>query len=357
MREDVKPTLLVVDDDKRVLASLKMWFSNEGFEVFTANNGEDALRLINENTIDAALIDFKIGNEDGLYISKQIKEINDNIIIIILTGYPSYETAVQAMKIGVFDYLSKASPNEKIMSVVRKAIEEKERLIQEKPDVLTDDARLKLVLFCDHSLIKERLENFSRTNREFTLVMSFPSVDSFMVRSVSQEAHIALVCAGCNLKRFRDSYTVFPELYRRFPGIKTLIINENFSDQEKVDLLKLGVRGFSSQDSNSSKLEKALQHIARDELWVSRRVTQLSLKNMISYEPPPPVTDGDTYGLTRREEEILRKITEGMKNKEIGQLLTISEQTVKTHVNRIFKKLGVDSRTRAILTALEKKIV
>jgi DNA-binding NarL/FixJ family response regulator len=402
MSSKEKSTILVVDDDKHVRTTLKMWLSHGGMNTLTAANGRDAVRMVAENRVDAALLDFRIDKEDGIGIAKRLKEVDDEIKIIILTGFPSYESAVQAMKFGAFDYLSKGAPNEKILGVVKKAITERERERAVKQQDTIGDKRIKMVLFCNHSLIKERLENFTTKSSDFRLVNSFPVLNSLSSRDLSQEVHIALVCAGCNLKNLSDAYTIFPQLYRAFPGVKALIINENFSDQEKVELLRLGVRGFCSRDAGCEVLEKAILHVSKGELWVSRRVTQLSLAEMIHYESipkspsrpaakpafsspspppsapefaspsrlaaelasaptfestPPPTKQKSAFGLTRKEKEILKKITQGLKNKEIAQHLFISETTVKTHINRILKKLGVDNRTKAILIAMERQII
>ncbi|NIM13402.1 MAG: response regulator [Candidatus Aminicenantes bacterium] len=410
MNQKEKSTILVVDEDKHVRTTLKMWLSNGGVNTLTASNGSDAVKMVSENQVDAALLDFRINKEDGISIAKKLKEVDNELKIIILTGFPSYETAVQAMKFGAFDYLSKGAPNEKIFSVVKKAITERERERAVKQQDTSGDKRIKMILFCNHSLIKERLENFTTNSSDFRLVNSFPVLNSLSSRNLSQEVHIALVCAGCNLKNLSTAYTIFPQLYRAFPGVKALIINENLSDQEKVELLRLGVRGFCSRDAGCEVLEKAILHVSKGELWVSRRVTQLSLAEMIHYESipksplksaakpafsspsvststpmslsssaftsisefapafelssasafessPPPTKGNSAFSLTRKEREILKKITQGLKNKEIADHLFISETTVKTHINRILKKLGVDNRTKAILIAMERQII
>lgn len=356
MNDDEKPTILIVDDDKQVLRSLKIWFRNEGFEPITVSDGNDALKILRGRPVDVALVDLRMSTSDGINVSRQLKEIDEHLKIIIMTGFPSYETAVKAMKVGVFDYISKGSSNEKIMNMVRKAVDERKkesRGIEKKP---VGKDKITFILFCSHSLIMERLENFSRTNPEFRLIRSFPTVDSFKTRAVSQEVDVALVCASCNLKEFKDAYNIFPELYRNYPGIKPLIINETFADEEKVELLKLGIRGFSARDLNSEKLERALRNVKKGEIWVSRTVTHLSLKDMASYKTPSAMTAKNVFGLTEREIEILRTMALGLKNKAIAEKLFISEKTVKTHINRIFKKLGVANRTRAILAALENKV-
>ena len=356
MKEKQKPKILVVDDDKRVLKSLKLWFSSEGFHPLLAANGNEALKMVIDHAVDVVLVDFRIGKEDGVSIARQLKEVDEDLKIIILTGFPSYETAVRAMKIGVFDYLSKGVSNETIMNVIKKALALKQSEKRRKEKDTSEDRRTKLVLFCNHSLIKERVENFLRDSLDFKLVMSFPSLGTFRVKNLSQEIHIALLCASCNLKGFKDAFMVVPELYRVLPGIKPLVINENFSDREKVELLKLGIRGFFPMDSSCDALEKALANITKGDLWVSRQVSYLSLKDLVHQEPRLSIPQDNTYGLTERENEILRKITQGLKNKQIAFQLNISEKTVKTHINRILKKLGVDNRTKAVLVAMERKV-
>ncbi len=358
MKTKTKPTILIVDDDKQVLRSLQIWFKNEGFEVLVAADGDEAQAALEQSEVDAAVIDLRMSKEDGISVSRRLRKLDENLKIIIMTGFPSYETAVNAMKVGVFDYISKGSSNEKIMTIIKKAVDERRKEKSNQDRNKSVSARITFILFCGHSLIKERLENFSKANTEFALVKSFPTVDYFKSKSVSQEIDIALVCANCNIKNFKEAYNIFPELYRNYPGIKPVILNETFSDQEKVELLKLGIRGFFSRDLSSEKLEKALRHVKKGEIWVSRTVTNLSLKNIANYQSVSTAPSGqDVFGLTEREMEILRTMALGLKNKAIAEKLFISEKTVKTHVNRIFKKLGVTNRTRAILTAIEHKIL
>jgi DNA-binding NarL/FixJ family response regulator len=77
---------------------------------------------------------------------------------------------------------------------------------------------------------------------------------------------------------------------------------------------------------------------------------------MSSYKAPQVLNLNNRFGLTAREIEILRTMALGLKNKEIADKLFISEKTVKTHINRVFKKLGVATRAKAVLTAVENQI-
>ncbi|MCK4761155.1 MAG: response regulator [Candidatus Aminicenantes bacterium] len=355
MDSETSYTILVVDDDEQVLKSLRIWLRNEGFRTETALDKDSALNVVKSKKIDVALVDLRMIKENGLNISQKIKNIDDKVKIIILTGYPSFDTAVEAMKIGVFDYLSKGSSNEKIMGTIRKAIAEKEKDSSPKK---TNFDGITVFLFCDHSLIKERLENMSENSPVFRLVKTFPNIEQAKMKTYdSRETDIALVCASCNLKNPKESPAFFAEIFRFFPGIKPVVINENYSNKEKVEFLKLGVKGFASRLLSSKKLEDGLQHVQSGGFLVDQRVVNLSLQNLAEDNTAGLFKAKKLIDLTGREIEILKIMSRGLKNREIAEKLEISEKTVKTHLNRIFKKLGVNSRSKAILTLMEKKII
>ncbi|MGE5340768.1 MAG: response regulator [Candidatus Omnitrophota bacterium] len=373
MDTKTKPSILIVDDDKLVLKSFKMMLSREGFNVFTTFNGEEAMQYILENMIDVAVVDFRISKEDGLSVAQKLKNADQYLKIIMLTGFPSYETAVQSMKIGVFDYLSKNSSGEQIIEVLNKAVSERqaERAILEQNT--SKDKRPKTVLFCNHSLIKERLETRSKKSQVFRLVKTFPTLDTLTEREASPDIEIALICAECNTAAFANPQAMIAQLSHIYPGSRILIINENFPDPQKVELLNFGIKGFCPDESGCEILEKAITDIAKGAFWVTAEVSKLfrdtspssSLPPLIP-SPPKPSKNSETSshskyapdepGLTAKEKEILKRISDGAKNKEIADQLTISEATVKTHINRILKKLGVNTRTKAILAVVERKI-
>ena len=335
-----------------------MWLKNEGFRPMTASDGNEAEAVIkdNDNAIAVALVDFKMGKEDGIDVAKRLGEVDPGVKIIMLTGFPSYETAVKAMKVGIFDYISKGSSNGKILDAINNAVEEREREINLDHHDLLSANRIRIILFCNHSLLKERLQNLSKSNPTFQLVNAFPSLRSEGAKSISQQVDIVLVCASCNLKDLKEAYKLLPEFYRTFPEVKTIIINENFSDQEKVELLELGIRGFASRELSSEDLERTLLHVNKGEIWVSRSVINLSLQRMTGYKAPRVFNNKNHFRLTEREIEILRAMALGLKNKQIAEKLFISEKTVKTHINRLFKKLGVNTRAKAVLTAVDNQV-
>ncbi len=122
--------ILIVDDEFSVRDSLYNWFKTEGYQADTAENGMEALKKLQENTYDLALVDIKMPGMDGIELQKHIKKIDSNIIVIIITAYGTVDTAVEAMKDGAYDYISKPIDPDKLTVLVRNAVNQK-RLLAE----------------------------------------------------------------------------------------------------------------------------------------------------------------------------------------------------------------------------------
>ncbi|MGZ3567686.1 MAG: sigma-54-dependent transcriptional regulator [Thermodesulfobacteriota bacterium] len=123
-------SILVVDDEFSVRDSLYNWFKNEGYRVDTAENGMGALKKLQEGPWDIALVDIKMPGMDGMELQRHIKKIDSTIILIIITAYATVDTAVEAMKEGAYDYLSKPIDPDKLSILIRNAVNQR-RLIAE----------------------------------------------------------------------------------------------------------------------------------------------------------------------------------------------------------------------------------
>ena len=122
--------ILVVDDEFSVRDSLFNWFRNEGYRTETAESGSEALKKLQDNLWDIVLLDIKMPGMDGMELQKHIKKIDNTIIVIIITAYATVDTAVEAMKEGAFDYLSKPIDPDKLSILIRNAVNQR-RLIAE----------------------------------------------------------------------------------------------------------------------------------------------------------------------------------------------------------------------------------
>ena len=117
-----KGHLLIVDDELSVRDSLAKWFHEEGYEVGTAENASDALLRLAERRWDVGLLDIKMRGTDGIELQRRIHELDPEMIVIMMTGYASVETAVAALKNGAYDYVTKPLDPDEIAHLVNKAL-------------------------------------------------------------------------------------------------------------------------------------------------------------------------------------------------------------------------------------------
>lgn len=117
--------LLIVDDELSVRDSLGKWFREEGYEIGTAESASDALTRMAEAKWDLALLDIKMRGTDGIELQRRLHEMDPDLIVIMMTGYASVETAVTALKNGAYDYVSKPLDPDEIAHLVKKALAHK----------------------------------------------------------------------------------------------------------------------------------------------------------------------------------------------------------------------------------------
>ena len=121
-----KRKILIVDDERSVRSSLADWFLEDGFDVETAEDGEAALRAMhNAGPFDVFVIDLKMPGMDGITLQKRVREVDSDAAIIILTAFASVDTAVEALKLGAFDYITKPVDPDDLSNAVRNALRQK----------------------------------------------------------------------------------------------------------------------------------------------------------------------------------------------------------------------------------------
>jgi two-component system nitrogen regulation response regulator NtrX len=116
------PSILIVDDEPSILQSLSGLLSDEGFEVLTAANGYEALKIVDTEFPDLVLLDIWMPGIDGIETLKEIKKDNPYIQVIIISGHGTIETAVKATKLGAFDLIEKPLSIDKIIVAINNAL-------------------------------------------------------------------------------------------------------------------------------------------------------------------------------------------------------------------------------------------
>ncbi|NOY05046.1 MAG: sigma-54-dependent Fis family transcriptional regulator [Chlorobi bacterium] len=119
-------SILVVDDERAVRDSLYGWFTEDGYEVDTAVDAQEALTKLQQRSFDLALLDIKLPGMDGMELQQRIREVDPELPVIMITAYASIETAVKALKSGAFDYVTKPFDPDNLSRLVRNAIRQKQ---------------------------------------------------------------------------------------------------------------------------------------------------------------------------------------------------------------------------------------
>ncbi len=122
----LKETILIIDDEAFIRENVQRILHEDGYRVLDAENSKEALELINQEDIDLALLDLNLGSENGIDLLGAIKEANPGLLVIIITGYGSVESAVNALKLGAFDYMKKPFKADALRVIVKLALQTQE---------------------------------------------------------------------------------------------------------------------------------------------------------------------------------------------------------------------------------------
>ncbi len=123
-------SILIVDDEPSVRDSLMHWFMQEGYRVETAAEAMEALERMRDSSFDIVLLDIKMPGMDGIELQQRLKEIDSHLAIIIMTAYASVDTAIQALKQGAYDYITKPVDPDDLSRLIRNAAVQR-RLMRE----------------------------------------------------------------------------------------------------------------------------------------------------------------------------------------------------------------------------------
>ncbi len=118
----MKPKMLVIDDEKSLRFTFQRFLSDEGYEVETAADYDEALQRIDQGSYDVVFSDILLGDKTGIDVLRVIKEKTPLCPVIMVTGYPNIETASEALRLGAFDYISKPVVKKDLLQVARAAL-------------------------------------------------------------------------------------------------------------------------------------------------------------------------------------------------------------------------------------------
>lgn len=153
-------TILVVDDEQSVRNSLKMILEYERFEVEFAENGETALKKLITASVDVVLLDVKMAGMDGIEVLQRIREKKAHLPVIMISGHGTIETAVEATKLGAYDFLPKPLDRDKLLVTIRNALQQAK--LSEDYHKLQETVEGRLQILGESTKIKQVLEIVDR---------------------------------------------------------------------------------------------------------------------------------------------------------------------------------------------------
>jgi DNA-binding NarL/FixJ family response regulator len=199
------------------------------------------------------------------------------------------------------------------------------------------------VMVCeDHQIVREGLVALLQAHEDFQVVAEAGDGEAALVLFRQHAPDVTLI--DLRMPR-KDGVEVIRTLRAEVPGSRFLVLTTYDSEDDISRALKAGASGYLLKGTNRTTMRDAIRLVHNGRRFIPPEIAERVL--------PGPAAEE----LTEREVEVLRRIAEGLSNREIGEQLGISESTVKTHVNRLLGKLGVTDRTKALVLALKRGLV
>ncbi|HKJ30094.1 MAG TPA: response regulator, partial [Desulfuromonadales bacterium] len=115
--------ILIVDDEAFIRENLERILGEDGYHPYSTDNGNDAVKEVGEADVDLVFLDLNLGAESGLDVLRAMREVDPEVLVIIITGYGTVESAVEALKMGAYDYIKKPFKADAIRLIVKLALE------------------------------------------------------------------------------------------------------------------------------------------------------------------------------------------------------------------------------------------
>ena len=205
--------------------------------------------------------------------------------------------------------------------------------------------KIRILITDDHPVVREGLAGMLAGQEDFDVVGLAADGDTAVTLHDSLDPDVTLMDLRMpNL----DGVGAITAIKKKRPSANILVLTTYDSDADIVRAIEAGATGYLLKDTPREDLFRAIRSAAKGESVLTPTVAARLMTRMRA-----PAEEN----LSAREIEVLQLVAKGSSNKEIGKTLHISTATVKTHLIHIFNKLGVDDRTAAVTTALEKRII
>lgn len=210
---------------------------------------------------------------------------------------------------------------------------------------------IRLLVADDHQVVRAGLVSLLEQQHDFTIVGQAGTGDK--AARLSAELKPDVVLMDLQMPNM-DGVKATEIIKSLLPDTEVLVLT-TFDDDELIwGAIRAGAKGYLLKDAPPADLFRAIRQVAAGETLISQEILA-RLTEVIRQGGPNPTEHEEQ--LTEREREILHLIAQGLSNKEIAATLSISDNTVKTHISNLFEKLRVNDRTQAVTTALRLGLI
>ncbi|EOT22652.1 hypothetical protein C805_03504 [Eubacterium sp. 14-2] len=208
----------------------------------------------------------------------------------------------------------------------------------------------KIVIVDDHSIVREGLKQLLELDGDVEVIGE--ASDGVECLNLLKKIVPQVLLLDINMPNM-NGLEVLERLKENNVDVKVVILTVHNEIEFLLKAVEMGIDGYLLKESDSAELKKAIFHVIEGETYIQPSMIPLLNSKMVERN----VDKEKIALLTKREMEVLKLLSVGLYNKEIGEKLNISERTVKNHISSIFKKIEVTDRTQAAVFSIRNKLI
>lgn len=213
---------------------------------------------------------------------------------------------------------------------------------------------VRILIADDHTIFREGLRRLLESESGFEVVGE--AADGAEAVSMTPQFNPDVLLLDLAMPRV-PGLEALRELTESRTKSHVILLTAAIEKRQIIEALQVGAKGVVMKDAATQMLIKAIRTVMAGQYWVGREPVPDLVKYLRAQAAAQPASKAKSFGLTRREIEILGTIVAGLSNKEIAQKFSLSEDTVKHHLTNIFDKVGVSSRLELALFAINNRVL